>query len=68
MNTRPVRAFRVPSLSSGLARRTAPAAALVLLAALASPAALGAAGKSVTLNGFLDFRKGNIIVVDAQRV
>ena len=68
MHTSRVPAFRVPFLSTGGARRAVPAAALVLLAALASPAALAAAGKSVTLNGFLDFRKGNVIVVDAQRV
>ena len=38
--------------------------------AVVQPAApaLAASGKPVTLSGFLDFRKGNVLIVDAQRV
>ena len=58
MHTTPVRAFRIPF---------ALAAALVILAAVAAPASAGSS-KSTSLSGFLDFRKGNLIIVDAQRV
>ncbi len=53
-----VRTLRVPY---------ARAAALVLLAAIAAPASAGSS-KPVSLSGFLDFRKGNLMIVDAQRV
>ena len=42
--------------------------AVVAGAALPASPALAGSSKQVTLGGFLDFRKGNILIVDAQRV
>lgn len=72
MNPNSIRKSHVASISGGVPRVTfamaAVAAFLALLVALTAAPALAGSSKSVTLSGFLDFRKGNILILDAQRV